>query len=52
MVEAKHMCMAIYGIKKAGSKTVTVASRGCFREELNDLLFEMVKGLSNTSNYW
>lgn len=29
MLEAEHMCMSMRGIKKPGSKTVTVASRGC-----------------------
>lgn len=33
MVEAEHMCMTMRGVKKPGSRTVTVAARGIFREE-------------------
>ena len=33
MVEAEHLCMAMRGVKKPGSRTVTVAVRGIFREE-------------------
>lgn len=45
IVEAEHMCMTMRGIKKTGSKTVTVATRGCFVEdnELKELMFKMVK---------
>lgn len=32
MLEAEHMCMTMRGIKKPGSKTVTVVTRGIFRE--------------------
>ncbi len=36
MLEAEHMCMTMRGIKKPGSKTVTVVTRGAF--ENNQLL--------------
>lgn len=33
MLEAEHMCMTMRGIKKPGSKTVTIAARGSFEED-------------------
>lgn len=33
MVEAEHMCMSARGIKKPGSKTVTFAATGLFKED-------------------
>ncbi|MBA4698612.1 MAG: GTP cyclohydrolase I FolE [Ruminococcus sp.] len=44
MLEAEHMCMTMRGIKKPGSKTVTVAKRGEFQNnpELVNLFFQMV----------
>jgi len=33
MVEAEHMCMTMRGVKKPGSKTVTIACRGMFEEK-------------------
>ncbi len=32
LVEAEHMCMTMRGIKKPGTKTVTVVTRGIFNE--------------------
>lgn len=33
MVEAEHMCMTMRGVKKPGSRTLTLASRGVFEED-------------------
>ena len=33
LIEAEHMCMTMRGIKKPGSKTITIATRGIFEEE-------------------
>lgn len=35
LVEAEHMCVSMRGIKKGGSKTVTIATRGCFENDQN-----------------
>ncbi len=45
MLEAEHMCMTMRGIKKPGSKTVSIACRGCFEgdENLQNRFFQMVK---------
>ncbi|MDD3362827.1 MAG: GTP cyclohydrolase I FolE [Hespellia sp.] len=45
MIEAEHMCMTMRGIKKPGSRTVTIVKRGMFEEnpELTNLFFQMVK---------
>lgn len=33
VVEGEHLCMCARGVKKPGSKTVTMATRGTFRED-------------------
>lgn len=43
MVEAEHMCMTMRGVKKPGSRTLTLASRGVFDED--DRLREQALGM-------
>ncbi len=45
MAEAEHMCMTMRGIKKPGSKTVTLARRGTFETEpeLENRFFRMLR---------
>ena len=44
MLEAEHMCMTMRGLKKPGSKTVTVVTRGAFKDnaELQDKFYRML----------
>ena len=45
LLEAEHMCMTMRGIKKPGSKTVSVATRGCFENNkmLQQQFFHMLQ---------
>lgn len=45
MVEAEHMCMTMRGIKKPGAKTVTMTTRGVFKDnpELQNTFYQMIK---------
>ncbi len=45
MLEAEHMCMTMRGIKKPGSRTVTLAARGVFAEDetLQNRFLQLVK---------
>ena len=46
VAEAEHMCMTMRGIKKPGSKTLTVVTRGKFSEDtaLQKMVLDMIKG--------
>lgn len=45
MAEAEHMCMTMRGVKKPGSRTVTMVARGAFEEDdkLRGTFLELVK---------
>lgn len=45
MLEAEHMCMTMRGVRKPGTQTVTLATRGCFEtdQSLQNRFFQMVK---------
>lgn len=46
MLEAEHLCMTMRGVKKPGSRTVSVVTRGVFEDDrqLVDMFFQMVRG--------
>ncbi|MCR4930353.1 MAG: GTP cyclohydrolase I FolE [Lachnospiraceae bacterium] len=44
VIEAEHMCMTMRGIKKPGSKTVTMSCRGLFeKEEYKNRFFDLLR---------
>lgn len=45
VIEAEHMCMTMRGVKKPGTKTVTMAVRGCMEDntELRHTFLDFVK---------
>lgn len=45
VLEAEHMCMTMRGVKKPGSRTVSIATRGMFRDNagLQERFFQMLR---------
>ena len=43
--EAEHMCMTMRGVKKPGTKTVSMVTRGCFNDDeaLKNTFFRMLE---------
>ena len=45
LIEAEHMCMTMRGIRKPGTKTVSVVTRGVFddNDHLQDTFYRMLE---------
>lgn len=45
MIEAEHMCMTMRGVKKPGSRTLSIVTRGAFAgdEKLQNTFFQLVR---------
>jgi len=45
MIEAEHMCMTMRGVKKPGSKTITTAAKGTYKEDpqLRNEILQMIR---------
>lgn len=52
VAEAEHMCMTMRGVKKPGSRTMTLATRGVFTErpELQEQFWQMLGGTGDGEN--
>jgi GTP cyclohydrolase I len=48
VLEAEHTCLTMRGVKKPGVKTVTIATRGIFTDDIKrqNLFLEIIKGSS------
>ena len=51
VLEAEHLCMTMRGVKKPGSKTVTMIARGAFESDsgLKNMFFQMLNCGKETS---
>jgi GTP cyclohydrolase I len=54
VVEAEHMCMTMRGVNKPGSRTVTSAVRGVFKDnaQMRSEVFHMIRGGGEHHTGW